>query len=168
MRFWRWLLYPLGALLLLVGALYLWGSALPLPSSGSHSIEIARPPAAVWAVMMDPARVPAWQPMVKSVKPVSAMVNELTYTDGIVARTQTTLSEPPHRLAERIIADPTVPFRSHWEAQLAPSPTGTRVTFSSTVEIDQPLIRWAQRYLFTMDKALAEMLNGLKREAERT
>ncbi len=91
----------------------------------------------------------------------------MTYTDGIVAQAETTLGDPPRRFVERVLPDPVVPFRGGWSTELTPNGTGTRVTFTSSIEIDQPLIRWAQRYIFTMEKTLDAMLAGLKRETER-
>lgn len=166
MKFLKWSLWGLGSLVALIAILAAWGMMLPLSNAGTRSIEIARPPEHVWAVMNDPVRAPRWQPMLASVKPLSPTLHEMTYTDGIVARAETKISDPPRRLVERIVTDPNVPFRGGWTADLMPTQAGTRITFHSDIEIDQPLIRWAQRYIFTLEKTLDEMLAGLKREAE--
>ncbi|MBY0507287.1 MAG: SRPBCC family protein [Bryobacteraceae bacterium] len=167
MKLWRWLAYALGGLLAFVGLIYAWGALLPLSNSATRSIEIARPPAEVWAVMLDPARAPKWQPMVKELKILSPVLHEIVYTDGMVARVETTKSDAPRLLEERTLPDPSLPFRAHWDVRLEPTSAGTRVTSTSTGEIDSPLIRWAQRYVFPLDKTLGEMLDGLKRECER-
>lgn len=166
MKLLKWTLVGLGGLAAAIAILAAWGTMLPLSNAGSRSIEIARPPEHVWAVMHDAARAPRWQPMLASAKRLSPTLIEMTYTDGIVARAETKVSEPPRRLVERIVPDPNVPFRGGWTAELTPTPSGTRVTFHSDIEIDQPLIRWAQRYVFTLEKSLDEMLAGLKRESE--
>ena len=66
----------------------------------------------------------------------------------MVARAETTFKDSTGPLAQRVLHD-------------------TRVTFTSSIEIEQPLTRWAQRYIFTMERTLDEMLAGLKRETER-
>ena len=167
MKWWRWCLWSIGGAVLLIALLAGWGALLPLANTGSRSIDIARPPAAVWAVLTDAERAPRWQPMLARVRRLTPTVHEMTYTDGIVARGETTLSDPPRQLVERVVPDPAVPFRGGWSTELTPTATGTLVTFTSSIEIDQPLIRWAQRYIFTMEKTLDEMLAGLKRETER-
>ena len=163
----RKLAYAGATLLALLAVLYLWGSLLPLANSGSRSIVIHAPPQRVWDVMLDPARVPQWQDMVARAERISEHRTRLTYTDGIVAIMEDTQFEPPRRYAERSVPSPETPFRSRVRVEIDPvGDAHSRFTVHSTIEIDAPLIRFAQRYFFTLDKAHDNMLIALKRLAE--
>lgn len=164
----RKLAYVFGALLLLLLALYTWGSLLPVANSASKSIVINAPPQKVWDIMLDPSRVPQWQDMVAQAERIGEHHTRLTYTDGLVATMEDTLFEPPHRYAERSLPSPDTPFRSQVRVDIAPlGHQQSRFTVHSTIEIDAPLIRLAMRYIFTLDSAHASMLTKLKTLAEK-
>ncbi len=58
MKIWRSCLWAVGGAVLLVALLAVWGALLPLFNMGSRSIDIARPPATVWAVLTDEEKGP--------------------------------------------------------------------------------------------------------------
>lgn len=165
----RKLAYLIGGLALLLVSLYVWGSLLPLTNSASKSIIIKAPPQKIWDVMLDPQRVPQWQEMVAKAERIGEHRTRVTYTDGIIAETEDTVFEPPRRYEERSVPSPHTPFRSIVRVEIDPVEANTsRLTVHSTIEIDSPLIRLAQRYIFTLDKAHDSILNGLKRLVEKS
>lgn len=99
---------------------------------------IAAPLAAVWDIVSDPERLPAWWPGVTRVEEVGerAWTNVLTSSRGKVVRADYTLLErtPSRRVAwrhevaespfERILSD------SRTEIELEPEGGGTRVTIA--------------------------------------
>jgi uncharacterized protein YndB with AHSA1/START domain len=101
-----------------------------------ESIEIARPPEAVWELVSDPANDPHWCPKVKSV--ASAAGRHWTVLHKPVPlRSPFELSleqlevEPPNRLTLRQEDEASV---FHVEYRLEPSATGTRFTQVSEFE----------------------------------
>jgi uncharacterized protein YndB with AHSA1/START domain len=101
-----------------------------------ESIEIARPPEAVWELVSDPANDPPWCPKVKSVE--SADRRHWTVLHKPVRlRSPFELSleqlevEPPNRLTLRQEDEASV---FHVEYRLEPSAIGTRFTQVSEFE----------------------------------
>jgi mxaD protein len=106
--------------------------------SYAQSIEIDRPPAAVWAVLGDVAAMPAWIPPVRASVPVSGEGNvvgarrALTFANGstslieIVAYDATMMTFSYHILTSQLpLADYVATIR------VEPAGSGSRVTWSS-------------------------------------
>jgi uncharacterized protein YndB with AHSA1/START domain len=98
------------------------------------TIDIARPPAEVFAYATDPARFPEWQKDIVRVTPAGE--NRFTTTRRF-ARAERTLtqeiteSSPPHRWSARGLDGPIRPIAS---VVVEPHDGGSRVTFSLDFE----------------------------------
>jgi uncharacterized protein YndB with AHSA1/START domain len=101
----------------------------------TNNVEIARPPAEVFAFLADGTNAPEWRAGVLDIRPKSGSGRGAIYEQGIKgpfgrrvpADYEITAYEPPRRLAFRAIAGPVRPEGSY---ELEPASRGTRVTFS--------------------------------------
>ena len=109
-----------------------YGSAVRV----EESIEIARPPEEVWAVVADPTNDPRWCRKVKAVEPAGERRWNVTHkpvplrpaVELIVEQVE---ADPPERMRMREEDGASV---FHVEYLLAPSPAGTRFTQVSEFE----------------------------------
>lgn len=131
---------------------------------------LAAPPEAVWGVVSDPERLPAWWPSVTRVEEATerAWTTVLTSARGKMVRADYTLLErrPQRHVAwrhevaespfERILAD------SRTEIDLEPDAAGTRVT----ITITQAPRGWARLALLQLraaaSKQARQALDGLE------
>jgi uncharacterized protein YndB with AHSA1/START domain len=101
-----------------------------------ESIEIARPPEAVWELVAEPVNDPHWCPKVKSVEPVGERRWTVLHKP-VPLRSPFELSleqlevQPPNRLTLRQEDEASV---FHVEYRLEPSANGTRFTQISEFE----------------------------------
>jgi uncharacterized protein YndB with AHSA1/START domain len=101
----------------------------------ANTVEIARPPADVFAFLADGTNGPKWRSGVVDVAHKSGEGNGAIYTQGVrgpfgrrvPADYQLTAFEPDRRIAFRAIAGPVRPEGAY---ELEPVDGGTRLTFS--------------------------------------
>ena len=166
-----WVLLCLGALVALLLALAVVGTRLPRRHVAASAIEIARPPAEVWAAVADFAGWTAWAPGVKAMErlPDRGGREVWRFSSGhhriateVIERT------PPRRLVTRI-ADDDLPFGGSWTWELADAPTGTLVTVTEDGEIRNALFRSLARFVFgrhgTQEKYLRSLAKRLGTDA---
>jgi uncharacterized protein YndB with AHSA1/START domain len=101
-----------------------------------ESIEIARPPEAVWELVSDPANDPHWCPKVKSVEPAeerrwTVLHKPVPLRSPIELSLEQLEVQRPKRLTLRQEDEAAV---FHVEYRLEPSETGTRFTQISEFE----------------------------------
>lgn len=136
-----------------------------------HARTIAAPPAAVWDVVADPARLAAWWPAVTRVEDVSAggWTTVLTSSRGKSVRADYSLvaAVAPHRLEWRheVAASPfeRILKASHTVVALEPEGDATRVS----IEMHQSPRGWARFGVWQLRSAtsrqIREALDGLAR-----
>lgn len=109
------------------------------------SIDILRPPEAVWAWVEDPGRAARWNPHVKSVEPAApgprgrgwfyratyALSGKATIWDGVIEE-----YAPPSRLVLRLTKTGAGPSAAREVYDLAAIPGGTRLVQTVTVSDD--------------------------------
>lgn len=108
--------------------------------AATRTIVINRPIEDVFAFFTDPDNDPKWRPHVKEISapgPIAAgaQIHQVVAGPGgrgIPADFEVTAYEPPARYAFRVIAGPARPVG---EFRLAPSASGTEVTFSLDAEL---------------------------------
>lgn len=72
------------------------------PVTASLQIQIAAPPAKVWALLVNAPSWPAWQKQIESVTPAQPLADGARFswrTGGMAIHSQVHLFEPEHRLA---------------------------------------------------------------------
>lgn len=134
-----------------------------------ESIDIARPPEAVWEVVASPPNDPSWCRKVKSVEPLGErrwlVVHKPVPLRGPVALTVEHMDEePPNRLTIREEDEASV---FHVEYRLEPTSEGTRFTQVSDFEwkkLPRPLHRMFAR---GVRRDVRGQLRDLKRLLER-
>lgn len=100
------------------------------------SVEIAAPPAQVWALVSDLERMPEWSPQCRKMKVFGGEVKLGTRTLNINGHgkmrwptsAKVVAFEPRRKLAFRIVEN-----RSVWTYDLEETATGTRLTESRTI-----------------------------------
>ena len=110
-------------------------SRLP-PIRVEESIEIGRPPEAVWELVAEPANDPRWCPKVKSVEPAeerrwTVLHKPVPLRNPFELTLEQLDVEPPKRLTLRQEDEVSI---FHVEYRLEPSETGTRFTQISEFE----------------------------------
>lgn len=156
----KWLGIVIVAILVIGGAVFIAGSAMPQNHTASRTARLSEPPERVWAVITDIPAFPSWRKDVAVVeqlpprdgktawKEVSGKLNALTF--------EVVTAEPPRHLVTRI-ADKGLPFGGSWDYVIVPDSTGSRITITENGEIYNPIFRVVSRvigYTATIDAYL--------------
>jgi len=143
-----------------------------------RSIEIAAPPAAVWAIISDLKRMGEWSPQCRSMVVLGSEVKQGTRTININGQgrvrwptnAQVVVFEPERKLAFRILENRTV-----WSYELAPTANGTRVTESRRAPdgvskisnlFTENVLGGTGTFEVTLGKGIRRTLERIKAEAE--
>lgn len=131
MRIAIWIVVSLVAV---VGVVALIGFFLPVGHEASRSAEFNRPPDAVWTLIADPNSYGGWW-------------------KGADVKTAVVESVAPSRLVTKIVGE--TQFGGTWTFEIAPTPTGSRLTITERGEIYNVVFRTLAKYVFgytgTMD-----------------
>jgi uncharacterized protein YndB with AHSA1/START domain len=161
----QWILLIVGGVIALVLLLVVIGLFLPRSHRATSVLQIAKPPAEVWAVVRDLGRVPEFWPEVKtSVRQPDRDGKEVwlqTMKNGFALPLVVEEDRPPARLVTRIAMEGKAPFGGSWIYEIAESGGGTTVTVTEDGFVDNPIFRVMSKmmgYHSTLDgylKALA-------------
>jgi uncharacterized protein YndB with AHSA1/START domain len=135
------------------------------PVTTHLQIQIAAPPAKVWALLIDAPSWPKWQKNIETVTATGPLTNGMTFswrTGGASISSQVQLFEPERRLSWTGIAM-TAKAAHVWELKPAP---GNQTLLVMKESMDGPLM--AQLYSSQkLTEAANEWLAALKRTAEQ-
>jgi uncharacterized protein YndB with AHSA1/START domain len=166
----KWVLYIIFLLVLLIGAVYLIGFALPAQSTISRSITLKQSPDAVFAVLADVAGMAAWNRNTAKVEmppPVAGKeATRQTFKSGMVMTIITAESAPPHHLVRKL-GDENAPFVGSWTYDLTPQDGGTRVVLTEVAQFKNPLFRFMTR-VFGQTKYSDDHLEDLAKKFGET
>lgn len=143
------------------------------------SIEIAAPPARVWALVSDLRNMPRWSPQVRKtivrggVMRVGAKLFNLNRRGLLVWPTQAMVTEyePERRVAFKVRENWTV-----WSFELEPTATGTRVVqrreapkgiSDLSVKLTEKVLGGVPAFTEEMQVGMEQTLRRIKREAEQ-
>lgn len=140
----RWLLRIVAALIAFVVALTLTGYSLPVDHEASRSAEFNKPPDAVFALVSDLNGYASWWP------------------EGAETGVAVVESVPPSRFVTKI-DEPDAPFGGTWTMEIAPTPTGSRLTITERGEIYNPLFRTLARFVFGYSSTIESCLEAAQR-----
>lgn len=143
------------------------------------SIEIAAPPAKVWALVSDLRNMPRWSPQVRKtivrggVMRVGAKLFNLNRRGLLVWPTQAMVTEyePERRVAFKVRENWTV-----WSFELEPTATGTRVVqrreapkgiSDLSVKLTEKVLGGVPAFTEEMQVGMEQTLRRIKREAEQ-
>jgi hypothetical protein len=143
MRFLIWLVVSLVSA---VGLIALTGYFLPVGHEASRSADFNTPPEAVFALVVDLANYQSWW-------------------DGASVKSEVVESQRPSRVVTRVVGE--TQFGGTWTFDIAPTPTGSRVTITERGEVYNVVFRTLSRFVFghtsTMDNYLAAARAKLER-----
>jgi uncharacterized protein YndB with AHSA1/START domain len=159
----KWVLWTLVTLVAVVAIVACIGWLLPVGHEATRSEELSKPPETVYALIADVKNYPQWWKEITQVdmlvdEPNRTTFRQHTSTGPIVM----TVSErqPPAKMVTKI-DDPDQPFAGTWTWEIAPTPTGSRLTITERGEVYNPIFRFMSRFVFgytaTMDSCLAAM-----------
>lgn len=137
-------LIVVGALVVLIGAVFLIGLALPRSHRATSSVTLGKPPAEVWAVIRDLSALQGtWKDLKSARRLPDAGGREVWEQNagGFPLRLVVEESSPPSRLVTRIDAAADANFGGTWTYQLEPAGSGTRVTITEDGYVSNPLFR---------------------------
>lgn len=143
------------------------------------SIEIAAPPAKVWALVSDLRNMPRWSPQVRKtivrggVMRVGAKLFNLNRRGLLVWPTQAMVTEyePERRVAFKVRENWTI-----WSFELEPTATGTRVVqrreapkgiSDLSVKLTEKVLGGVPAFTEEMQVGMEQTLRRIKREAEQ-
>jgi uncharacterized protein YndB with AHSA1/START domain len=161
----RWLIIVLAVLVAFMIAVAFAGAMLPKEHSVTRSIELKQPPEEVWATVTDHVNEPKWRTDVERIDILEPrnghqLVDE-KYKNGETMKIETIESEPPKRLVRDVVDNPI--FSGRWTYDLAPTPTGTRVTITEHGSVPNPVFRLVSRFIIGHSTALDKFLTALAR-----
>lgn len=164
----KWL-FLLGAAAVAVSLLVVAiGLVLPRDHTATRTVDVATPPDQVWAVITDVASYPRWRPDVTRIEALPAVDGRAAWRE-ITRRTSISYeaveSVPSSRFVTRI-ADRALPFGGQWSIELAPLPTGTRVTITEHGEIYNPVYRVFAHFVFGYTATMDAYLHALQRRLD--
>jgi hypothetical protein len=129
----------------LVGVVAIIGYFLPVAHAVSRSAEFPKPPEEVYALISDLKNYPAWWPEHEvNVEVVEAV--------------------PPTKFVTRIAGE--TAFGGTWTMDIAPTPSGSRLTITERGEVYNPIFRTLSRFVFghatTIESCLAAAARKLR------
>ncbi|HYB96977.1 MAG TPA: hypothetical protein VEC39_18540 [Vicinamibacterales bacterium] len=134
----RWIIVIAGSLIALLGVTASIGYFLPVAHEASRSADFNQPPEAVFALIADTA-------------------NYRTWWDGADVRSEIVERVPHTKLVTRIAGE--TQFGGTWTFDVAPTPSGSRLTITERGEIYNPIFRTLSKFVFgytsTMESYLA-------------
>jgi uncharacterized protein YndB with AHSA1/START domain len=140
----KWLLVVAGALVALAVLIVVVGALRPRTHVASRAFRLEKPPADVWAVVSDLARLPEWFSEVTRVERIEDIdgrpAYRETYGGNFTVTTVVREWEDQRKLVREIL--PGGMFYGSWTLELAPDGEGmTRLTITERGTIDNPFFR---------------------------
>lgn len=159
-----------GVLVVLVvacGVIYVMGSRQPLDHTAAVRAHFHAPPDSLYKIVSDVAAYPQWRPDVKKVE-------VLPQRNGHVAWRETgsngtmdfefTESSPPEHLVSTLISTG-AGFTGRWRFRFLGDSAGTEVDIMEEGSVQNPIFRFAMRYVFGMYSSLETYMNALAARA---
>ena len=161
----RWTVYAGAGIALLIVALVVVGSLLPVAHVASAEARVARSPAEVFATIADVKRYPEWRPDVSHVELLADTPRTRWKESGGNGDITFEFEEatPPGRLRARI-ADRSLPFGGTWTYEVTPSGSGTVVRITEHGEVYNPIFRVLSRFVFGHTATMEQFLRNLERK----
>ena len=159
----RWVLWIVGALVVLVVVVYVVGLLVPRSHVASASATYAAPPDAIWTTLTDVAAFPQWR---RDVSKVELLPDENGQRGWREYGSQGTVSYrvgqsiPGQRLVSRI-ADENLPYGGSWTYELTPVDSGTRLTITERGEVYNPIFRFISRFVLGYTATMNGMFRAI-------
>lgn len=136
-------IYIVVSLIAIVGIIALIGYFLPVNHEASRSAEFNKPPEIVFALIADPGSYRGWW-------------------QGADVKTAVVENLPPSRLVTKIVDE--TQFGGTWTFEVAPTPSGSRLTITERGEIYNVVFRALARYVIGYTGTMDSFLEAAKKK----
>jgi uncharacterized protein YndB with AHSA1/START domain len=162
------LLWIVGGLAALVGAVCAVGLALPKHHVARAEQAIAAPPERVAELVREVEAQPRWRKGVTAIDVQERGEGRLRYRERSGGDVIAYLFEEtaPGSTFRSTITDETLPFGGSWTITLTPAGEGTLVSIVEQGEVRNPIFRALARFVFGHQATMKAYLADLKRAAE--
>jgi len=147
----RWVVYAVGAIVLLGVIVTAIGAMLPKGHTASRTARIDMPPDALYARLIDVTRYQSWRPDVKSLERLpdkGGMPAWIEESNGMKIPMRFERMERPSLLVGRIDTDD-LPFGGTWTYRIAAAGSGASdLTITEDGEVRNPIFRFVSRFVF--------------------
>ena len=160
----RWIIWIVAAIAIAGALIVVIGYSLPKGHTATGSLQVARPPDAVYALLANVDKYPSWRPGVKSLVRQPDRDGRPAWTEetsGMKIPLYFEKMEPSSLLVARI-ADPSLPFGGTWTYRIAAAAGGSHVTITEDGEIYNPFFRFMSRFVFGYNATLNEFVKNLE------
>ena len=160
----RWVIWVVAGIAVIGALIVIVGYSLPKGHTATGSVQLAQPPEAVYALLSDVDRYPAWRPGVKTLTRQPDCEGRPAWTEHVSGMTIPLYFETmdaPSLLVARI-SDPSLPFGGTWTYRIAPAAGGSLVTITEDGEVYNPFFRFMSRFVFGYQATLDEFVKNLK------
>jgi len=153
----------LAAVLILVVVI---GWLLPKEHVATREGRYRQPPEAIWRAITDIDAMPSWRAGLRNVKRLpdrSGLQSWLETTDSGIIPFETTVSEPPGKLAVRI-ADAKLPFGGTWTYEIRTTAEGSALRITENGEVYNPIFRFVSRFILGYTGTIDAYLKSLAKK----
>ena len=139
----KWIVWTIVALVGVVGVIGLVGYFLPVTHQASRSADFNKPPDQVFALIADPNSYQGWW-------------------DGAEVKTEIVERVPPTKLVTKIVGE--TQFGGTWTFDIAPTPSGCRLTITERGEIYNVVFRTLAKYVFGYTGTMESFLTAAAKQ----
>jgi len=160
----RWIVWIVAGIAILGALVIIIGYSLPKGHTATRAANVALPPEAVYALLIDVDKYPSWRPGVKTLTRQPDRDGRPAWTEevsGMNIPLQFEKMERPALLVARI-TDPSLPFGGTWTYRIAPAPGGSQVAITEDGEVSNPFFRFMSRFVFGHTATLDEFVRNLE------
>jgi len=136
-------IYVVVSLIAGVGIVALIGYFLPVNHEASRSAEFNKPPDAIWALIADPNSYHGWW-------------------QGAQVKTAVVESVAPSKLVTKIVDE--TQFGGTWTFEIAPTPSGSRLTITERGEIYNLVFRTLAKYAIGYTGTMESFLEAARKK----
>jgi ribosome-associated toxin RatA of RatAB toxin-antitoxin module len=161
----RWIVYAVGAVVLIALIVTVVGALLPRTHSASRTARLNLPPDALYALLTNVAQYPSWRPDVKSLQRLpdkEGMPAWIEDTNGMKIPMRFERMQPPTLLVARIDSDD-LPFGGTWTYRIvAAGATASDLTITEDGEVKNPIFRFMSKVVFGHYATIDAFLKNLR------
>jgi uncharacterized protein YndB with AHSA1/START domain len=166
----RYLFILGGIVVLVVVAVVVTGSFLPIAHHATREASYKVPAANVYALITNVRAFPEWRPSVKKVEILPTVNGHSQFRE--IGRNGSILYEidsvvPSRRLVTRI-ADRSLPFGGRWTFELTPNGSSTTLRITEDGEVYNPIFRFVSRFVFGHSAGIDQYLGDVGRRLAKS
>lgn len=163
---WKWAAAPVAALAVIILGMGLIGAMIPRHVVAQTSAVYRAKPEQIWEALVDVESYSTWRTDLTSAERLPDREGRLTWREvsrfgRFVVQAQEINS--PHHFVARIV-ESNAPFDGAWVFSLTPENSGTRLEITENAEIENPFVRFTEKFLVGRVSVLTTYLKDLGRK----